>query len=706
MSKLLNIHLKNNPDIIGLGIGHADAKSIGRYTPTDASSAYKIDWTATDETNRSRRYQLNTFIMLLPHLQDLLKDGLTTEKSVDDLRWALDIVLDFQIQHKFDPDDPEGKTSENTFAWYDMAVGIRSSILSALYDYCEKASPDIIPDTDRLSLKLMIQDHVRALENEKYWASHSNHGYYQSYGLFALARISPSALKKPVATRKLAGERLLNYLTAKVGPDGLHLEHSTAYHNFILRALLSLRPWLDEKSMVEKEIYDILGKMMAAQAALIMPNGFFAPFGDTDFTHSSGKLPFNPSILESLAEPLKHSLLSKKTDYRQVYDGRASGLMVLKSNRKDQSQYLAMTAMHHSRVHKQADDLSLIWSENGCPILTDPGRYGYQGKTELDTPLRANGFYYDNPKRIYVESAHAHNVVEVDNRTYNRKTSPAYGSAITGFHESPDVLIVEGEWFNPLGVKQIRHIIYRPHKSLLIVDHLSSVDGHAHDIKQWVHLFPCWSVLKDDQNWQAVFDPDWTDKSLGLEDSWREAQLQRRFRKRISPLDKSLSIQFSASEPCSDTLCEGIDQTRLEGWTSLSAAGLQPAPALMQNAQLLPERPIVMAAFLSLDDQVTETSAWRDSESHGVRILTESLTDSYSFEISETETRITLEDEHVIQFERELCKTSKQAQSVLKALWAPETHPTLSNSSGRMQRLKDNPVATLRNAAMRRLLRR
>lgn len=50
----------------------------------------------------------------------------------------------------------------------------------------------------------------------------------------------------------------------------------------------------------------------------------------------------------------------------------------------------------------------------GVDIIQEPGRYGYEGRTASDSELRKLGFYYSHPARIYVESPHAHNTLEID----------------------------------------------------------------------------------------------------------------------------------------------------------------------------------------------------------------------------------------------------------------------------------------------------
>ena len=77
------------------------------------------------------------------------------------------------------------------------------------------------------------------------------------------------------------------------------------------------------------------------------------------------------------------------------------------------SSYLAQTCAFHSRVHKHADDLSLIWWEHGHQILIDPGKYGY-----LDpSPKNPSG---GSSEGVLLLSPSAH-LCEVDGRSQHRR---------------------------------------------------------------------------------------------------------------------------------------------------------------------------------------------------------------------------------------------------------------------------------------------
>ncbi len=158
--------------------------------------------------------------------------------------------------------------------------------------------------------------------------------------------------------------------------------------------------------------------------------------------------------------------------------------------------YFAQTASFHSRVHKHADDLSFVWSDRGLPILVDPARFAYSGKTERGSDLAKQGFWYADPKRIYVESTRAHNTVEIDGRSYNRTRTP-YSSALRYAGEQDGLIVTECH-HRPAGtVLHIRLLTLAPGRFLLVVDWLFDRSGTAHDFRQHVHFHPDWHVVPD-----------------------------------------------------------------------------------------------------------------------------------------------------------------------------------------------------------------
>ena len=90
---------------------------------------------------------------------------------------------------------------------------------------------------------------------------------------------------------------------------------------------------------------------------------------------------------------------------------------------------LIFSAQFHSRQHKQADNLNVLYHQNGKPLLVDPGTFTYQ---------------YDSKERMYCESTRAHNTIEIDNLNHSRYRHDCYGSGIKLLATAGEVIISEG----------------------------------------------------------------------------------------------------------------------------------------------------------------------------------------------------------------------------------------------------------------------
>jgi hypothetical protein len=160
--------------------------------------------------------------------------------------------------------------------------------------------------------------------------------------------------------------------------------------------------------------------------------------------------------------------------------------------------YLAQTCAFHSRVHKHADDLSFVWYDRGHEILTDAGRFGYVGKTDPDSELFAEGFWYSDPRRVYVESTRAHNTVEIDRRSNPRRGVKPYGSALTQWGERGEVRFSESR-VNWGELSHTRLLLFLPRAWVLVIDSLADSCGEPHEFTQRFHLAPEVDITRESE---------------------------------------------------------------------------------------------------------------------------------------------------------------------------------------------------------------
>ncbi len=149
-----------------------------------------------------------------------------------------------------------------------------------------------------------------------------------------------------------------------------------------------------------------------------------------------------------------------------------------------------MNCAFHSRTHKHADDLSFVWYERGRRLLIDPGRYGYIGRVDPDSGLGRQGFWYSDPKRIYLESTRAHNALEIDGRSYARKGVRPYGSALKRAGEQNGIAFAEGHVRHRKSLLHSRLLLHVPGRWLVVLDSIADSAGAEHKFVQRFHFSP------------------------------------------------------------------------------------------------------------------------------------------------------------------------------------------------------------------------
>jgi Heparinase II/III-like protein/Heparinase II/III N-terminus len=435
-----------------------------------------VDWDGICRENRSWNLALHSWEPLAPLLAAYDRAG-----DARCLELALALAADWIERF------PAIDDSSASFAWYDLAVGSRGYRLAYLLDVVARdASRD--DEVVRLLFGSLLV-HAAALADESRFARHSNHGIYQVMGQLAMSRRFPDV--PAVAEAGAQGKNRLDELfDTHFTAEGIHREHSPHYHDLILIPLRAIR----SAGLVRDGRLDaVCGKCEESLAWFVTPAGRYAMFGDT------GRQVVTNQDVERLGSAhLKFALSAGRvgTAPKERTKGFADSGYVIFRDRWPKGEvdfadcsYLAQTCAFHSRVHKHADDLSFVWYDRGCDILTDAGRFGYVGRTEPESELFADGFWYSDPRRIYVESTRAHNTVEVDGRSNPRRNVIPYGSALTQWGERGAIRFSESRVRHDQ-LFHTRLLLFLPRFWLLVVDSLVEEGDERHDLVQRFHLAP------------------------------------------------------------------------------------------------------------------------------------------------------------------------------------------------------------------------
>ena len=429
---------------------------------------------------------------------------------------------------------------DGTQAWYDMSVGLRLQRLAYLTDL---ACRDDRRSDEAVGLMFETLDfHHRLLVEERLFKAHNNHGVFQALGQLAAAVRFPDA---PKATdhRRLAEGRLRRCIDEHFFADGVHKEHSPGYHLVLLDTLMAAR----EHGLLDADETQWLAQAEEALSWMIMPSGMLAPFGDTD--------PLPPALAEGYIgrfsdENVKGLLRRRRVPQSGVRAYLEAGYVFARNGAGADADYFAQQCGFHSRTHKHADNLSFVWYARGRDILTDPGRFAYAGKAAPGSDTWNQGFWYDDPHRMYVERTYAHNAVGIDGPDHQRMGVEPFGSALKTAGESGGQMISESEMDLAPGVKWRRVVLRRTNAFLAVIDHVADAAGRPHDVRQ----------------------------TFTLAANWRRAGPGRY--KSSLPTARQLSILNLGEGVTLEQEVQGQTEPELRGWLAANAQTLTPTPSL------------------------------------------------------------------------------------------------------------------------------
>lgn len=429
----------------------------------------QVDWVNAARWNRSLNYSFHAWHWMAPVLGAFER---TSRRHY--LDWCVERAVSWA--RVFNRGDDRG-----TMAWYDMAIGLRAYRLAYLFEHAVRNRVG----SDQVDILLTaIRRHQVELMAERAFNPGTNHGFYVAAGQLAMAR-RLAALPDMPALGAQGRNRMRIVSVRQFAADGGHREHSTDYHRMVLDAFREL---VKTGLLTDREV---LRRVILAEEVLgwfIQPDGEMVQVGDSSATHMLSADTETSSPTTRFLVTVGRSGRPHQNRLKVLPD---SGYAIVRSpqpKRTDdhrRSSYLFLHAAYHSRAHKHADDLSIVWYDRQRPILIDAGRYGYLHKVLPEGhPLRARGFFYSAPERQYVESTRAHNTVAADGTDHDRLDRQPYGSAIDRAQERDghfrlQAVVNHGVW------RHRRDIVFRPGRWLLVTDHLTGLDRATHDFRVW-----------------------------------------------------------------------------------------------------------------------------------------------------------------------------------------------------------------------------
>lgn len=456
--------VQNAQDILDRGWICADFDPV-RVTET-------IDWDSYGRENRSWGFHLQSFEFIDPLLLEYRETG---ERAWLDT--ALDIANEWLAIHS-------GPTSyDDAMAWYDMSLALRTPRLLSLLSYSSKYQ-DLRTQSTILIEGLLR--HIDELEKDEAFNPGNNHGFYTAAAQLHLARFSlciPGAQK----AGEQGASRMKIMVERQFAPDGVHLEHSPGYHQMLLS---SFERAIRDGLIQDENICERIEKAAYVLGWMIQPDGRLVQFGDTQETliQRTGMTSSDPETQFLMSGGTTGQALTSELavfndgGYAFVRSPAPQNELEISS-----AGYLAFSAAFHSRAHKHADDLNIVWFDSGIEILVDSGRFGYGKLLDADSPLRSQGYYYESPERQYIEGTMAHNTLMMDGRNHSRRGRDPFGSGLIEAKHEGEIFDLSARATHENFIHR-RRVIYRPGQELKVLDSVFSHDENSREATIWFNL--------------------------------------------------------------------------------------------------------------------------------------------------------------------------------------------------------------------------
>ena len=449
------------------------AKEGWRYKSFEPVNITRVeDWSLYGAKSRTWGFNVHTLAFLEPLLREYDETG-----NGEWLRMALNVAMDWISRH------PDSDDESDPMAWYDMALALRTPHLLALAMRVANV-PELSDETVVLAAELAR--HLDELRRERAFNPSNNHGFYTAAAQLHMARFAPW-LSGAESAQSQGVERMRTMASNQFSPDGVHLEHSPDYHRMLLS---SFERAVEDGLITDEDTMQRVSRAATVLGWMVQPDGNLVQFGDSPETRMTIRTAtsIDPETLFILkdgtagAPPSEEMKVFSDGGYAFVRSPQPSAPGELA-----QSGYLAFSAGYHSRAHKHADDLNVVWYDRGHQILTDAGRFGYGELLDRDSPLRAEGYYYAAPERQYVESTMAHNTLMMDGRNQQRPGRKPYGSALTECVQNGDRFDLSARVRHPDYVHR-RRVVYSPGRELRLLDSLHSRSSEAREAVVWLNL--------------------------------------------------------------------------------------------------------------------------------------------------------------------------------------------------------------------------
>ncbi|MEC1060420.1 heparinase II/III family protein [Bacillus paralicheniformis] len=419
----------------------------------------KIDWKGDQSRSYLRLIHANSFLGCLLEAYIFKNDDIYLYK-------AFDLIEDWIENNDY-------IDTANTMGWHDETTALRLQYWLKFYIYAKNKM-----NQDRVErLKNKMWETAELLSDDSFHSTNTNHGMFQDISLLQFASFFMfEDDEKCREFIEVSIERLKNYFEYIFTVEGVHKEHSPAYHLLVVSQIKKLIDWMKEFNRNAFEsFYALYLKAEKYATHVIRPDGFLPPICDTEpkkvletsYNHLFDTDEFLYSVTkgEKGTPPADNDIVFKEAGYAIFRDDW---------NKKEKATYCFFSAAYHVDYHKHSDDLNLYIYSNG-EIITEAG---------------PNGYNYKDPYTRYAFSSYAHNTLLVNGKGLPRTDGKYDDVYIENYHIGQDESEATGVNKRFDGVVHKRNVKFnKQNQNIIVQDTISS------DTKNEYQLL--WHVARD-----------------------------------------------------------------------------------------------------------------------------------------------------------------------------------------------------------------
>lgn len=346
-------------------------------------------------------------------------------------------------------DNPYG-AARSSFAWYDMAVGVRSVALVCAAQV----------DSSSWLLAQMTK-HAQVLSNPREYRRTGNHALHQNMGLLALG-----CFRGVTDWQDLAIERTGRLLERSVDRDGVTDEGSTMYQylNFLWYSEAKDRILACGRRAAGP--FERIARMPTFLAYATKPDGTWVGFGDTDPARSAAVIHgTDAGYAATRGEVGDPGSLALFKIFKRGYAFSRSGWFTERPWTRESLATVRFGPPMSQTEHGHEDAGAVTFFAQGQDVLWSQGLWGGAG----------------GPFRRFVIRNESHNVVDIDGASYRRDIA----TPLTATHRASTHHLMSIESRNLSGALWKRTVVHVLEPGFLIVDDVVTQRAARKVIQRW-----------------------------------------------------------------------------------------------------------------------------------------------------------------------------------------------------------------------------